>query len=316
MKTLNNKTVIIGVDHGYGNIKTANTVTPTGIIAYDSKPTFEGNILIYDRIHYRIGEGHKAFISNKVKDNDYYILTLAAIARELNNAGMTAADVHIAAGVPLKWVRNQRESFREYLMQNESVQFVFRDKEYNIRFIGCSIFPQCYPAILDKLKIMDDVNMVADIGNGTMNIMYIRNRKPVESQCWTEKLGVNQFVIAAQNAVMDKFGANVDDSIIQSVIRKGTANIGTEYLDCIIAAAGYYAEDIFTALRKYEYNSELMPLYVVGGGGCIVKNFAEYDKNRVFIIDDIRATAKGYEMLAESMLKKKEGGANGENDKD
>ena len=33
---------IIAVDHGYGNIKTANTVTPTGITAYDTEPIFSG----------------------------------------------------------------------------------------------------------------------------------------------------------------------------------------------------------------------------------------------------------------------------------
>jgi plasmid segregation protein ParM len=311
MKT-SSKTIIIGIDHGYGNIKTANTVTPTGIITYDSKPTFEGNILFYKDVYYRIGEGHKAFVQDKVKDNDFYVLTLAAIARELNQMGVTDANIHIAAGVPLTWVRTQRESFREYLMQNEVVRFMFRDKEYNVRFVGCSIFPQCYPAILEKLKYMNDVNMVADIGNGTMNVMYIRNRKPVESQCYTEKLGVNQFVINAQNAVMDKFGTKIDDSIIQSVIRRGTANIGKEYLDCITAVAKTYAEKIFETLGKYEYKSELMPLYIVGGGGCIIKHFGEYDKERVFIIDDVRATAKGYEKLAESMLKKKAGEVGGE----
>ena len=36
-------TRIIAIDHGYGNIKTANTVTPTGVIACDSKPVFDGN---------------------------------------------------------------------------------------------------------------------------------------------------------------------------------------------------------------------------------------------------------------------------------
>ena len=39
---------IIAVDHGYGNIKTANTVTPTGITAYDTEPIFSGNILEYN----------------------------------------------------------------------------------------------------------------------------------------------------------------------------------------------------------------------------------------------------------------------------
>jgi plasmid segregation protein ParM len=64
MKTTKN-TIIIGIDHGYGNIKTAGTVTPTGITAYDTEPTFAGKILVYDGIYYHIGEGHKAFKSDK-----------------------------------------------------------------------------------------------------------------------------------------------------------------------------------------------------------------------------------------------------------
>ena len=41
------KIAVIGLDHGYGNIKTAGTVTPTGITAYDTEPVFSGNILEY-----------------------------------------------------------------------------------------------------------------------------------------------------------------------------------------------------------------------------------------------------------------------------
>ena len=56
--------------------------------------------------------------------------------------------------------------------------------------------------------------------------------------------------------------------------------------------------ELFSTLRKYEYNPDLMRLYVVGGGGCLIRNFGTYDKSRVTIIDDICATAKGYESLA------------------
>lgn len=55
MREINN-TKIIAVDHGYGNIKTANTLTPTGITAYESEPIFTGNILEYNGIYYRILE--------------------------------------------------------------------------------------------------------------------------------------------------------------------------------------------------------------------------------------------------------------------
>jgi plasmid segregation protein ParM len=46
-----------------------------------------------------------------------------------------------------------------------------------------------------------------------------------------------------------------------------------------------------------------MRLYVAGGGGCIVKNFVEFDASRVTIIDDICAAAKGYETIAYQQLK-------------
>ena len=75
MRELRN-TKIIAVDHGYGNMKTANTVTPTGIKAYETEPIFTGNILEYNGIYYRIGEGHKEFIPDKAMDEEYYLLTL------------------------------------------------------------------------------------------------------------------------------------------------------------------------------------------------------------------------------------------------
>ena len=63
-------------------------------------------------------------------------------------------------------------------------------------------------------------------------------------------------------------------------------------------AASDYTREIFHKLREREYNPELMHLYVVGGGGCMIQNFGEYDKSRVTIVRDICATAKGYEAMS------------------
>jgi len=79
----NNNPIIIGIDHGYGNIKTAHCCFRTGVAVYDKEPTFKNNLLIYENKFYTIGEEHKEFISDKMTDGDYYILTLAAIAINL-----------------------------------------------------------------------------------------------------------------------------------------------------------------------------------------------------------------------------------------
>ena len=299
-------TKIIAVDHGYGNIKTANTVMPTGITAYETEPIFTGNILEYNGTYYRIGEGHKEFIPDKAIDEDYYLLTLMAVARELNIFSIQEADVHLTAGLPLTWIRHQREEFRSYLLQNLEVSYRFNNKDYHIRFVGCSLYPQGYPAIVNRLGDLKGTNLLADIGNGTMNILYINNKKAQESRCWTEKFGVNQCLIAAKNAILDRFGVKIEEATVEQVLRFKAADISAPYLNCITAVARQYVANIFSTLRKYEYNPDLMRLYVVGGGGCMIRNFGMYDESRVTILDDICATAKGYEHLALMSLKRRE----------
>lgn len=73
-------------------------------------------------------------------------------------------------------------------------------------------------------------------------------------------------------------------------------------------AASDYTREIFHKLREREYNPELMRLYVVVGGGCcMIQNFGEYDKDRVMIVRDICATAKGYEAMTVRKIQKNGG---------
>ena len=94
MKTMNN-TKIIGIDHGYGNMKTANCCFPTGVLKSNTEPVFTGDLLVWEGRYYSIGVGHKEFTANKFTDEEYYVLTLAAIARELRREQLTEAMVFI-----------------------------------------------------------------------------------------------------------------------------------------------------------------------------------------------------------------------------
>lgn len=303
----NNNPIIIGIDHGYGNIKTAHCCFRTGVAVYDKEPTFKNNLLIYENKFYTIGEEHKEFISDKMTDGDYYILTLAAIARELNIRSTTSARIHIAAGLPLTWVSEQKENFKSYLLQNESSDFIFKGNNYHVEFVGADIFPQGFSAVADKLREFKGINMLCDIGNGTMNVMYINECRPVPNKCYTEKYGTHQCMLAVRENLMKQFGKSVDDVLIERVIRHDTADVSERYLTAIRATASEYSDGIFRRLREHEYDPELMRLYVVGGGSCIIKNFADYNKERVIINGDICATAKGYEILAEQKLHRKGG---------
>ena len=140
-----------------------------------------------------------------------------------------------------------------------------------------------------------------------MNVMYINECRPLAKKCFTGKYGTNQCMLAVRENLMKQFGVSVDETVLERVIRHGTADISQRYLTAIRDTATEYAEGIFRRLREHEYNPELMRLYVVGGGSCILNNFGSYDKDRVIINDDICATAKGYELLAEQKQSRKGG---------
>ena len=297
MKYYNNK-VIIGIDHGYGNIKTAKHIFKTGVLKSDGEPLFTKNLLVYDGKYYTIGEGHKEFAPEKQKDDDYYVLTLAAIAMELHSVGKTDADVFIAAGLPLTWTNGQKSEFSAYLTKNSEVTFTFQRIRYRIRILGANIYPQGYAAIAEYAAKLKGVNMVVDVGNGTMNTMTVINGVPQQGRMYTEQFGTHQCTLAVREAFMRETHRNIDDAIIDEALITGTANISENDLKIIKATASEYVSEIFRRLREHGYDDHSQNLYVAGGGGCLIRNFGKFDPNRVFFIDDICAAAKGYEFMA------------------
>ena len=200
------KPVIIGLDHGYQNIKTAHACFQAGVTRHSNEPTFKNGLMFYEGTYYTIGEEHKEFLADKMNDQDYYILTLAGIASELAFYGRLSADVHLAVGLPLTWVAEQKDDFKKYLMQidpREEIVFTFKGKEYRIRITGVDVFPQGFAAIVSHLSDFKGVNMLCDIGNGTMNVMMITNGRPISSKCFTEKYGTHQCTLLIRERLAD-----------------------------------------------------------------------------------------------------------------
>lgn len=306
-----NDPIVIGVDHGFGNIKTAHSCFRTGVTAYDKKPIFTSEMLVYDGKYYIIGEEHKEFVPDKMSDPDYYILTLAAIARELYLQNRTTAKVYLAVGLPLTWVSEQRDNFKAYLLQNEEVDFSYKGTDYHVEFAGASVYPQGFAAVAGIVKRFQGLHMLCDIGNGTMNVMRITDGKVMQKECYTEQYGTRQCMLAVRENLMQKCHVKLDESVIEQVLRFKKADISQRIQDVIVDSATVYTQGIMRKLREHDYNPEIMRLYVVGGGGCLIKNFGEYDPDRVTFNEDIHATAIGYEAWARHDLataKNKAGG--------
>ena len=299
-----NGTIILGVDAGYGNYKTARCCFPTAVAKSSQPPIFTRDYLEYGGAYYTIGEGHKDFVAEKSMDEDNYILTLAAIAKELHGRGLNAARLHLAVGLPLKWVQTQREAFREYMMQNRHVDYKYAGKRYAVDIADCTVMPQCYAAIAESLPDFKGMHMIADIGNGTMNVMILNNGKASESRSWTVKMGANECFMAIRNLILDRKAEELPAEVIENYLRYGDADVGGDYKALMEEAAKSYAGRIFAELKAHGYNPNLMKLYVMGGGAKVVEFAGDYDHDNVTFNHDIRANAKGYEYFCYMKLRR------------
>lgn len=78
-----NGPIIIGIDHGYAAMKTAHFSFPTGLVVYEHEPYTQKDVLEYGGKFYVVGSGRQPLQKDKTQSEDYYLLTLAAIAKEL-----------------------------------------------------------------------------------------------------------------------------------------------------------------------------------------------------------------------------------------
>ena len=91
------ESMIVGVDHGYAAMKTAHFSFPSGLVAYEHEPYTLKDVLEYGGKFYVVGSGRQALQKNKTQTEDYYLLTLAAIAKELSfRHAEPAAEIHLA----------------------------------------------------------------------------------------------------------------------------------------------------------------------------------------------------------------------------
>lgn len=93
---------------------------------------------------YVVGSGRQALQKNKTQTEDYYLLTLAAIAKELSfRYAETAAEIHLAAGLPLTSFGREKNAFRDYLLRDgRTVNFRYEGQDYSIAIHKVSLFPQ------------------------------------------------------------------------------------------------------------------------------------------------------------------------------
>ena len=105
--------------------------------------------LQYGGAYYVCGTGRQTLVKDKTANDNYYLLTLAALAQEIRKRkGERTAKVVLAAGLPLAGFGREKQKFKEYLFRKEQpVRFFYEGERYEIQIEDVKLFPQGYSAL-------------------------------------------------------------------------------------------------------------------------------------------------------------------------
>ena len=306
-------TITIGVDHGYAAMKTTHFSFPTGLVEYEHEPYTQKDVLEYGGKYYVVGSGRQPLQKDKTLAEDYYLLTLAAIAKELDYRGAErTADVLLDAGLPLTSFGRDKKKFRDYLLRDgKPVSFRYEGLDYTIRLTDAMLFPQGYAAVLTQTELLDEPSViVADIGGWTVDLMRLDNRLPNAATSRSLELGMIRCLDAISEKVRQLFGVSMTDAQIESVLRGDTGSMDDRVRAVIHAQADQYVQSLLSAITESGLDVRAMPAIFLGGGAALMKRHISAAEGlcRPLLLDDVCLNAKGYERLVGQILAR---GANG-----
>lgn len=298
--------IVIGVDHGYAAMKTVHFSFPTGLVEYEHEPYTQKDVLEYNGRYYVVGSGRQPLQRDKTQTEDYYLLTLAAIAKELEHRGAEhTASVHLAAGLPLTSFGRDKKSFRSYLYRDGSaIPFRYEGQDYTVTIQEVSLFPQGYAAVLTQTELLDEPSViVADIGGWTVDLMRLDNRIPNAASCWSLELGMIRCIDEISEQVRRLFGLSMTTAQIESALRGSSGGMDERIRAVIHTQAGKYARNLLSAVTESGLDIRAMPAIFLGGGAALLKRHLSATDGlcRPLILDDVSLNAKGYERLVGQM---------------
>lgn len=296
--------MIIAIDHGNKQIKTESRIFTSGLRESDVRPPFGDDILKYKGKYYTLSDKRIPYMRDKTSDDRFYILTLFAIAFEIEDTGRYETDVipvHLLVGLPPAHYGAQYERFEKYFSRGDVEEFEFHGKKFEIYIRGASAFPQAFAAsmpVYGRISGYPKV-MVIDIGGFTADYLLIKNGQADLSVCDTLENGV----IVLYNQITARINSDLDMLLEESdidAILKGEPN---EYNDdvkrIVFDAAQVFINDLFGKLRERMIDLRSGKTVFVGGGSILLRQQIE-ESGKVaspIFVDKISANAKGYELL-------------------
>ena len=300
--------MLIAIDHGNYAVKTPRTEFVSGISEHKVRPPLGDEVLEYVGSFWTLSGKRLPYMRDKTRDERWFVLTLFAIARELDKSGQlgTREPIDLAVGLPPEHYGLLRERFAKYFKRG-MVSFVYKDKPVSLTIRHVIVYPQAYAAVIPQSgELLKTLRVfIIDIGGITTDVLLLRNGKPDLQFCRSLEAGV----ITMNNEIIGKASSEhdmrIEDEHISAVLLGRETILTEDVKRSNFTAAEAHAPSILDRLRELQVDLRTNPAIFICGGSILFRSLLEHSPMvaHADFITDTRANAIGYELLGSRQLR-------------
>ena len=300
------KKLRVAVDHGNRNMKTCHFIFTSGLNVLDKKPARGEQYLQYEGKYYTLSEQRIPYQRDKTLDFRFFILTLFAIAMELEGKEQIQPEdvvqIQLPIGLPPKHFAELYEKYELFFKaEGKVLDLNFNGKIYHICIQEVRAFVQDFAAMMtvgqDIMQIPKAVGI--DIGGFTTDYLLIRKGKPDMGYCDSLEKGVITMYNQIISSVNSEYDMLLEDTDIDSILSGNTQYYDDSVVHMTESMVHDFVTDLLNSIRERGIDTKTSYTVFIGGGAVLLKQFLEKSDRlgKYLFIEDLKANARGYDLL-------------------
>ena len=301
--------MIISVDHGNKSIKTPHAIFTSGLVMSDGLQGFKTDYIGWNGKYYSLTERRISYLRDKTEDDRFFILTLFAIAKELEYRDVSETldpiDITLLVGLPPAHYEQLHSRFEQYfLRRREAIDFEYNGKYYSVRINKVLSYPQAFAAAVTQYSTLKahSVAYIIDIGGFTIDVLKLRFGRPDLEVVESFEKGVITLYNSIASKCNSQYARILEECEIDEVIRNQPTVLPGEVQQLIRSMTSDFLAEFYNFLRERGIDVSTSKCVFAGGGSLLLRGMIERGNKVAFpiFIEDIHANARGYELLYQS----------------
>ena len=301
--------MIISVDHGNKSIKTPHAIFTSGLVMSDGLQGFKTDYIGWNGKYYSLTERRISYLRDKTEDDRFFILTLFAIAKELEYRDVSETldpiEITLLVGLPPAHYEQLHSRFEQYfLRRREAIDFEYNGKYYSVRINKVLSYPQAFAAAVTQYSTLKahSVAYIIDIGGFTIDVLKLRYGRPDLEVVESFEKGVITLYNSIASKCNSQYARILEECEIDEVIRNQPTVLPGEVQQLIRIMTSEFLAEFYNFLRERGIDVSTSKCVFAGGGSLLLRGMIERGNKVAFpiFIEDIHANAIGYEVLYQS----------------